>query len=272
MEIKKSGWGRIGKIIDKLSGTKTLYEGTSEYATLQVQKKRGTISLISGNKHLQSSYRPGKRPLGTVWDYFLVAPLFAPNPDEVKKVCILGLGAGVVVKLLNRVYKIERIVGVEIDKVVVGLGREFFDLNDNNLEVYIQDAAEYVKKTLRKFDLILIDTFKDDEIDLRCSCQEFYSKVIKLLKPGGIVLANRANTQNQEKTNKEFRLEFPRLFTQCYALTVRNNIFYLGLQSTLEKQEIVERIKGLAAREEFTNFLKGFDENGLREEFAAELN
>ncbi len=270
--------------------SKILYEGTSEYTTLQVRQKRGTISLISGNKHVQSSYRPGKKPLGTVWDYFLVAPLFAPKPDEVKDVCILGLGAGVAVKLLNRVYQIERIVGVEVDKVVAYLGKEFFNLNDDNLEVCVQGAAEYVRENSEKpayrrprFDLVLIDTFKDDEIDPRCSCLEFYLNVIKLLKPEGIVLANRANTKKQEKTNKKFLLEFPRLFAQCYALTVRNNTFYfglrrkddrtpthvgggrhLGLQKPLKKQKIVERIKNLAAKGEFTRFLKDFHESGLK--------
>ncbi len=244
--------------------SKILYEGTSEYTTLQVREKRGAISLISGNKHVQSSYRPGRRLLGTVWDYFLLAPLFAPKPDEVEDVCILGLGVGVAVKLLNRVYQIERIVGVEVDKVVVSLGRRFFNLDDSNLEVCVQDAAEYVRKTPRKFDLILIDTFKDDEIDPRCSCLEFYLNVIKLLKPEGIVLVNRANTKKQEKTNKEFLLEFPRLFAQCYALRVKNNIFYFAQQKPLKKQKIVERIKSLAAQGEFTKFLKDFNEKNLR--------
>lgn len=238
--------------------SKILYEGASEYTTLKVQKKQGAISLISGNKHLQSSYRPSKKPVGTVWDYFLIAPLFTPKPDEVTDVCILGLGAGVAVRLLNRFYKIERIVGVEIDKVVADLGKEFFNLNDNNLEIHIQDAAEYIKESSKKFDLILIDTFKDDAVDPGCSCQEFYSNVIKLLKPGGIVLVNRANTKKQERTNKEFRLEFPPLFTRCYALTVKNNIFYFGLQKPLEKQKIIERIKKI-------DFLKGFNERNLRQ-------
>lgn len=251
--------------------TKILYEGVSEYATLQVRRKRGTISLISGGKHVQSSYRPGKKLQGTVWDYFPLAPLFAPKTDEVKDVCILGLGVGVAVKLLNRVYKIERIVGVEIDEVVVGLGRRFFNMNDSNLEVCIQDAAEYVKESSKKaayrrprFDLILVDTFKDDEVDPRCSCLDFYSKVIKLLKPGGVVLVNRADTKKQARTNKEFRLEFPRLFAQCYALRVKNNIFYFGLQKPLKKQKIIGRMKGLAAQGGFVGFLKNFNDKNLR--------
>lgn len=227
--------------------SKTLYEGTSEYATLKVLKKRGTINLISGNKYLQSSYRPGKKPIGTVWDYFLVAPLFAPDPDEVKDICILGLGTGVAVKLLNQFYKIERIIGVEIDQVVVELGKKFFDLNDNNLEIHIQDAAEYVKHSSEKFDLVLIDTFKDDVVAPGCSGQEFYSDVVKLLKPGGVVLINRADTKKP-----------PPLFTQCYALTVRNNVFYFGLQKPLEEQKIIERIKKI-------DFLKGFNKKNLRQ-------
>ena len=244
--------------------TKILYEGVSEYAALQVRRKRGTTTLISGGNFVQSAYRPGKKLQGTVWDYFLLAPLFAPKPEEVQEICILGLGVGVAAKLLNRVCKIDRIVGVEIDELVVSLGRRFFDLDDRNLEVCVQDAAEYVKKTPRKFDLVLIDTFKDDEFAPGCSCLEFYSKVTKLLKPGGVVLVNRADTKKQAKTNEEFRLEFPRLFAQCYALRIKNNIFYFGLQKPLEKQKIIERIKGLAAQGEFTGFLKNFNEKNLQ--------
>ncbi len=212
--------------------SKTLYEGKSEYGTLKVQKRRGTINLVSGRKYLQSSYRPGKPPVGTVWDYFLVAPLFAPNPDEVKDVCILGLGAGVAVKLLNQFYDIERIVGVDIDPVVVDLGKRFFDLNDDNLEIRIQDAAEYVQESSEVFDLILIDAFKGNAIDPRCSCREFYAHVIRHLKPDGVVLINRVDNQKP-----------PSLFAQCYELAVRNNIFYLGLQKPLPKQIIMERLE-----------------------------
>jgi len=219
--------------------SKILYQGKSEYATFKVLKKRGVINLISGGKYLQSSYRPGKKPVGTVWDYFLTGPLFAPDPNEVKDVCILGLGAGVAVKLLNQFYKIERIVGVEIDKVVVDLGKKFFDLNDDNLEIHIQDAAEYVKKSSERFDLIIIDTFHGKDVDPRCSCPEFYSDVIKLLKPGGVVLVNRVDTKRP-----------PPLFAQCYTLTVRNNIFYLGLKKPLPKQIIMERLE---------RFTKGFN-------------
>lgn len=223
--------------------SKILYEGRSEYSTLKVIKRRGTINLISGGKYLQSSYRPGKPPVGTVWDYFLVAPLFAPDPSEVKSVCILGLGAGTAVKLLNQFYKIERIVGVEIDPVVVDLGRKFFDLNGDNLEIYVQDAADYVQKSSERFDLILIDAFKGNAIDPRCSCPEFYSKVIKLLKPDGVVLINRVDDEKP-----------PPLFAQCYTLTVRNNVFYFGLQKPLPKQKIRERL------ESFTKGFSGRDE------------
>ena len=253
----------LKKLVDKLLGVKILYEGNSEFGSLKVYKEQGTINLTFDNKYIQSSYRPGKTPTGSVWDYFLIGPLFAPSPNEIKTVCILGLGAGTAVKLLNQPYKIGRIVGVEIDKKVVTLGIKYFDLNDNNLEIVIKDASKYIKETQEIFDFILVDTFFGDKIDPICSNLKFYADIKKHLSKEGLVLVNRVNTKKQSEINQKFLQEFPKLFAQCYALKVRKNTFYFGLEKPQKNEEILKRIQNSAANNKFLSFLKKLDKNNL---------
>lgn len=255
---------KIRKFIDKLFGVKILYEGTSQYGQLKVCEEQGTVNLVSGGSFVQSSYRPQKKPLGSVWDYFLVAPLFAPSPKKVKSVCILGLGAGAAVKLLNRVYKIERTAGVEIDEAVVNLGRRFFDLNDKNLEIFIKEAQRYVKETSEKFDIILVDAFVDNKVAPGCNTLEFFQDIVKILAEEGVVLVNRVSGKDPAGVNKEFLSFFLKLFPQVYALKVRKNIFYFGLKRPLERFLVEARIKKAAEENDFLVFLRKFDKRNLQ--------
>ena len=55
--------------------------------------------------------------------------------------------------------------GVEIDPEVITIGKQFFDLDKvKNLQLFIQDAQEYVKNTSERYDLIIVDIFQDDQM------------------------------------------------------------------------------------------------------------
>lgn len=262
--LEAMGLAKIEKFIAKLLRVEILYEGYSQHGSLKVYKEQGAINLVSGGTFVQSSYRPQKKPLGSVWDYFLVAPLFAPNPEKVKNICILGLGAGAAVKLLNQVYRIERIVGVEIDEDIVNLGRRFFDLNDKNLEVLIKEAQRYVKETSEKFNIILVDAFADNKVAPGCNTSEFFHSIVKILTEEGVVLVNRVSSQEQREVNKEFLGFFLKLFPQVYALKVRKNIFYIGLKKPLERFLIEARIKKASEKNDFLVFLRKFNRGNLQ--------
>ena len=101
----------------------------------------------------------------------------------ISNVLILGLAGGTVAKLVKKNWPDAKITGVDIDPVMVKLGRKHLGLNKNDVSVRIADAYEYLIKNSQpkagrpldekfpakgwasfgrksqKFDLVLIDFF-----------------------------------------------------------------------------------------------------------------
>lgn len=79
-------------------------------------------------------------------------------PFVPKKVLILGLGCGTLVKLISKKWPRAKITGVEIDPVMINLGKKYFRLGEfPNLKIILSDAREF--KPTRPFDLVLSDTY-----------------------------------------------------------------------------------------------------------------
>ena len=75
---------------------------------------------------------------------------------------ILGLATGTVAKLLPHPAGI---VGVEIDPVMLNIGRQFFNLDHiTNLEIVNQDAQKYLSRSKQHFDYLLIDLYLGDQL------------------------------------------------------------------------------------------------------------
>ena len=74
---------------------------------------------------------------------------------------ILGLATGTVAKIINKKFKDAEITGIEIDPMMIEIGKKYFDLDKiPNLKILIADANEYKPK--EKFDLVLVDLYIND--------------------------------------------------------------------------------------------------------------
>jgi spermidine synthase len=81
--------------------------------------------------------------------------------DRFKNILILGLGGGSVAKILRRKFPNSKITGIEIDPLMIEMGRKYLGLDDLRLEIEIADAFEWVAKNKdRKFDLVIVDTYQ----------------------------------------------------------------------------------------------------------------
>ncbi len=104
------------------------------------------------------------------------------SAKECHRVLILGLGCGLAAKLVAKKFPVTEITGVEIDPVMIDLGKKYFGLDKiPNLEVVIADAKRY--QTKHKFDLILVDAYKGQKEASVGDCRRY-------LKKGGEILIN----------------------------------------------------------------------------------
>jgi len=152
---------------------------------------RGGLELrIEGTQ--ASVHRDGRALTGVVW-WALASPLLLTPPGRRRRVLVLGLAAGSVVRAVRALDPAAEIVGVEINPEVVRLAREHFELDRLRVEVVLTDARAHLRRERRRFDLVVEDLFVGPSRSVRKPewlPGEGYPLVYRRLRPGGYVASN----------------------------------------------------------------------------------
>ncbi len=126
-----------------------------------------------------------------VWQKALKNVTIAP-----KSVLILGLGCGVAAKLISQKFPNALITGVEIDPVMIDVGKKFFDLSKiKNLKIVCEDAHNFLKKNKTEFDLVIDDLYLGGK-----------ATAVSIKKLGKIVLKNNLDTKTLQNTVSVLKL------------------------------------------------------------------
>lgn len=128
-----------------------------------------------------------------------------------ENILVLGVAAGSVIKTLTEEIKFKgKITGVEIDATAIEIANTYFDLDKiENLKIVIDDAFEFVLKTKEKYDLIIIDIFKDTEMPNFLFEDFFINRVNFLLNVNGFILFNTMTLTNKHfERNINYRTRF----------------------------------------------------------------
>ena len=208
--------GGVVKSADCYSCT-LLAEAESGYNYIQVadqeivygdgSRDQRRVLLLNEGQALHSVYRLKYRetgdPLdlltdGGPWDYFAVAPYVYPEmaPEDVRSLALLGSAAGSIPKQFLAIYGPEtRIDAVEIDPAIIGLGRRYFDLEDQdpafpNYTTYAQDARYWLAGADARYDVIGMDAYHQPYIPFHLTTVEFFSEVKAHLSPRGVAVVN----------------------------------------------------------------------------------
>lgn len=89
---------------------------------------------------------------------------------------VLGLATGSVCRLIPQPKKI---VGVEIDPVMLDIGRKYFDLHTiNNLQILNIDAKNFLARNKFQFDYVLVDLYLGDQIPKFVYTTNFPGRVV----------------------------------------------------------------------------------------------
>ncbi|MEL6979030.1 MAG: polyamine aminopropyltransferase [Pseudomonadota bacterium] len=111
-----------------------------------------------------------------------------------KRVLIIGGGDGGMLREVSRHAGVEAITMVEIDAAVVEFSKKYLPtlsagaFDDPRLELVIEDAAAYVKRVRKKFDVIIAD--RPDPIGPGAALftKSFYSDCRARLRKGGVLV------------------------------------------------------------------------------------
>ncbi len=121
--------------------------------------------------------------------------LYQPNP---RRVLIVGLGGGAMVRFLTHHEPQVQIDAVEIDPAVVRLAGEYFGVRaGGNVRVHTADAVAFVESTTDRYDLILMDAFLRPSsgtdatgVPSGLKTLAFLGRLKQVLTPGGVVAFN----------------------------------------------------------------------------------
>ena len=194
-----------------------LYETESRYQYVQVVQNGPERDLYLNEGIVRhSEWRPDTVLTGDEWDMFLAVPPLLGRP--VRSVAILGNAGGTTARAYGVFYPRAAIDGVEIDPAVSAAARRFMGLGDNpRLHVITADARPFLRRTHTRYDVIVVDAYRQPYVPFYLATQEFFRLVRDRLRPGGIVALNVATVPGDHRLARDvagtLRTVFPEVLT-----------------------------------------------------------
>ena len=200
------------------------YEGESVYNYLQV-KEDDEKTVFATNVLFSVQSLKMKKPglSGMYYDYAALGPVLSGLKEESEgDILVLGNGTGTFQANCMKYFPNSNTVGVEIDKGIIDLSYEFFDLPEDS-EIYEMDGRSFLNFTDQKYDCILVDAYQDITIPFHMSSVEFFRLVRSHLKENGVMVVNmnmRSDTTGQAGINQYLGDTIAQVFPYIYMTDV----------------------------------------------------
>lgn len=100
--------------------------------------------------------------IGDLWSPTIrnLKPARPAGGFEIRNCLILGLATGTLARMINKKFKNAKIIGIEIDPVMINIGKKYFNLDKiPNLKIINQDAKNFKGK---HYDIIFVDLYIGD--------------------------------------------------------------------------------------------------------------
>jgi spermidine synthase len=153
-------------------------------------------------------------------------PIFAHG--NAREVLIVGGGdCGIAEEVLKH-KAVKRLTQVEIDASVVEFSKEHFPeftrkvLADKRFDLIIDDGMNYVAKTDRRFDVIIVDSTDPQGPGKVLFSQKFYAACRRCMRKGAVMVTQNGVPIFQPGELKSGVAKFRRLFTDgtCYVAAI----------------------------------------------------
>jgi spermidine synthase len=204
-----------------------IYETESAYNYIQVLEKDGyTYLRLNEGQGIHSIYHPTILNYYGPWEQILVAPFFnAPpyTPGQVKRIAILGLAAGTAARDASLVYGGVPIDGYEIDGEIIKVARRYFDMNQSNLNVIVQDARVGLENSDEQYDIIMVDAYRPPYIPWHLTTQEFFRSVHEHLTPQGVLVINVGRAPEDRRLVDALATTLRTVFPSIHTVDIPNS-------------------------------------------------
>ncbi len=163
-------------------------------SSIEVSESRGVRYLHFGSDLVQGAMRIA-RPWSLELEYtreMMFPLLLRPARAWPRSVLQVGLGSASFTRFLHRHRPRAHLTVVEILPEVVAAARQAFRLPEESalLRIAIGDASDFLLRTKRRFDLILVDGFDEEGRAGMLETLPFYLNCRSRLTAGGMMSAN----------------------------------------------------------------------------------
>ena len=221
-----------------------IHEETSTYQYIAVVQRpdgRRVLHLNEGVA-IHSLWWPYSVLTGGEWDTYLALPPLLGRPLE--RVAILGNAAGTTARALGVYYPAAEIDGVELDPAVSRVGKRYFGMGENpRLTVHDADARPFLRSTDVRYDLIVVDAYRQPYVPFYLATREFFRLVRDHLAPGGVVALNVAAVPEDKRLVRAvggtLAAELPQVLEWP---ALHFNTIVLGLTEPLSRTELRRRL------------------------------
>jgi spermidine synthase len=183
-------------------------------------------------------YNPRLINFNGPWEQVLAAPFWnnAPyDPARVKQMAIVGLAAGTTAREASAVFPGVVIDGIEIDPKIVEVARRYFDMNDPNLNVIIQDGRWGLEKSPHRYQVISVDAYRPPYIPWHLTTREFFKEAYDHLNENGVLVINVGRSPNDRSLIDGLVGTIASVFPSVYVMDVPesfNSMVYATVQPT----------------------------------------
>jgi spermidine synthase len=183
----------IYRWIDTSKST-AIYESdgiNGKIAVLDFKNEKGDIIRnLQVNQIIQTQWNRSKdrdeTPYIKLISEGLDSMLYLMNKAQ-RSALIIGFGGGALGKTLyKKAYHVE---GVELDERIINVGNTYFDVN-KDIKIYKADGRVFLNRCKEKYDVIVLDVFKGENLAFNLFTREAMSQIKKCLNQNGTLVIN----------------------------------------------------------------------------------
>ena len=220
-----------------------IYQAESGYQYIRV------VSDGQGGRELElnegvvthSEWSPHTVLTGGYWDLFLMLPPLLRH--EPRSMLVIGNAGGTMGRAYGRFYPGVSIDGVELDPKLNEVARRYFGAGDNpRMRLISADGRPYLELTKKRYDLIVVDAYRQPYVPFYLATEEFFALARKRLRPGGMIALNVAATPHDRRLSNAVGTTLLTAFPQAWRWrALRFNDLLFALREPVSRAELERR-------------------------------
>jgi spermidine synthase len=245
-----------------------VYEDESTYQYFQIEDKDNFryLKINEGLGVFSILNLQGGVLTNSYFDFYNLLPYLNGNNSK-QEILILGLAGGTISTQLHNFFAKNydlKMTGVEIDKKMIDSAKKYFNLENENLNIYNLDGRNFLDLTSNNYNSIIIDAYSSQlYISFHLATKEFFEGVKKHLKESGVIAINVNATSANSNLLKSITNTMNLVFKNVYLIPISEDSWnYMVLASDNELD--FKKIKSLNKIPELDNIVDHAINNNIK--------